>query len=100
MYCSSRNDDIVTNDVSKEFTSMLRNTCKLSDVGNSCYKLMNMMELVKAENGLINSDVKAKLLRPRWFSAKNPTASSSGDVAQTGYPEQNFVQCDSLVKLR
>ena len=32
---SSQNDEIVTNDVLKEFTSMLLNTGNLSDFGNS-----------------------------------------------------------------
>ena len=34
---SSQNDEIVTTDVLKEFTSMLLNTGNLSDFGNSCY---------------------------------------------------------------
>ena len=67
---SSQNEEIFTNDVCKEFTSMLLNTGSLSDFGNFCYELMNMMELGKFEKGSIFSDSKAKLLRQRWFSAK------------------------------
>jgi hypothetical protein len=89
---SSQNDEIVT--------SMLLNTLSLSDFGNSCYELMNKMELGKFEKGSIFSDSKAKLLRQRWFSAIKTTELSSGNVSQTGDSEQNFVQCDSLIKLR
>ena len=97
---SSQNEQIVTNAVCKELTSMLLNTCRLCDIGHSCYELMSMMELGKIEKGSIFLDTKAKLLRQRWFSAKHRSAPSSGDVAYTGDLEQNFVQCDSLIKLR
>jgi hypothetical protein len=55
---SSQNEEIVTNYVCKEFTSMLLNTG--SDFGTSCYELMNMMELGQFEKGSIFSDSKAR----------------------------------------
>jgi hypothetical protein len=79
---------------------MLLNTGSLSDFGNCCYELMNMMELGKFEKGSIFSDSKAKSLRQRWFSSKNTTELSSGDVTQTGDSEESFVQCNSLIKSR
>jgi hypothetical protein len=42
---------------------MLLNTGSLSDFGNSCYELMNLIELGKFEKGSIFFDSKAKFLR-------------------------------------
>jgi hypothetical protein len=61
---------------------------------------MSGMELGKFEKGSIFSDSKAKSLRQRWFSSKNTTELSSGDVTQTGDSEESFVQCNSLIKSR
>ncbi len=41
------------------------------DHGNSCYELMNMMELGKFEKGSIFSDSKTKFPKQRWFSEKS-----------------------------
>jgi hypothetical protein len=44
-------------------------TGSLSGVFNYCYKLTDMMELVKFEKGSFFSDSKAKSLTQRWLSA-------------------------------
>ena len=59
-YPSSQNEQIVTNDVCKELTSMLLNTCRLYDIGTSCYELMSMMELGKFEKGSIFSNSRGR----------------------------------------
>ena len=50
---SSQNEQIVTNDVCKEFTSILLTTGRMCDIGHSCYELMSMMELGTIEKGSI-----------------------------------------------